>query len=66
MCFLVYCLAVNAVYSLLSYLLLQVVILVTNGNSHPSVTIDDIEVSIQALRAAGIKVLPVAVTRECQ
>uniref|UniRef100_H2ZBS5 VWFA domain-containing protein n=1 Tax=Ciona savignyi TaxID=51511 RepID=H2ZBS5_CIOSA len=42
-----------------------VVILMTNGKSHPSVTMDDIELSIAGLQAAGVTVIPISVTREC-
>jgi len=43
----------------------KVVILMTNGKSHPSVSMDDIELSVAGLRQAGVKVIPVSVTREC-
>ncbi|XP_078481348.1 collagen alpha-1(XIV) chain-like [Ciona intestinalis] len=42
-----------------------VVILMTNGKSHPSVSMDDIELSIAGLKASGVTVIPVSVTREC-
>ena len=40
--------------------------MLTNGKSHPDVTMTDIEQSIAGLEAAGVAVIPVAVTRECQ
>jgi len=40
--------------------------MLTNGKSHPDVTMNDIEYSISALEDAGVAVIPVAVTRECQ
>jgi len=43
----------------------KVVILLTNGKSHPSVTMDSIEASVAGLRQAGITVIPISVTREC-
>merc|ERR1712012_1222672 len=43
----------------------KVVILLTNGKSHPSVTMDSIEASVAGLRHAGITVIPISVTREC-
>jgi len=43
----------------------KVVILLTNGKSHPSVTMDSIEQSVAGLRQAGITVIPISVTREC-
>lgn len=41
------------------------VIVLTNGKSHPDVTIDSVQRSVNYLRANGIKVLPVSVTRQC-
>ena len=39
--------------------------MLTNGKSHPDVTMTDIEHSIAGLKAAAIAVIPVAITREC-
>jgi len=41
------------------------VILLTNGNSHPNVTMSDLEKSIRKLEKLGVTVIPIAVTREC-
>ncbi|CAK8696690.1 unnamed protein product [Clavelina lepadiformis] len=43
----------------------KVVIIMTNGKSHPSVTMNNIETSIAAMENEGITVIPVSVTREC-
>jgi len=43
----------------------KVIITLTNGKSHPDVTTDDIENSINGLRVSDISVIPVSVTRRC-
>lgn len=43
----------------------KTVILLSNGKSHPDVTIQSVERSLQYLHGYGIKILPVSVTRQC-
>jgi len=43
----------------------KVVVTLTNGKSHPDVTLDDIESSITGLKMNNVSVIPVTVTRRC-